>query len=323
MSGSIQSSNFVPGVSGWKLDYVSGDFEINSAQIQVGTLPSDPQLITVTAGSWSEYDLPANALERLAFIGAELEKIPAECRESAEFTTEDISFDRDGSDVRTSLTFERHETAEEVAARQAMAKVAGTRITQNGGLTTISVDGVTRFRYGDLTKAEQHQPFVVADGQVLIDQAFVDDGSITKTEVGDSESPKPRAGFYRPIPGVFVDADGRVCVKRDDAASDGGVDSKLAANWSLKMQVSDSGQYVVAGIGLGLPSQFLVSADRFAINDRSTSDILRDIAGKIGETKLGQDLKEQIDLMGSNLADQVKAVIRKELMPGGLLHRSR
>ncbi|WET11859.1 hypothetical protein P3S72_06920 [Pseudomonas sp. D3] len=49
MSGSIQSSNYVPGVSGWKLDHVSGDFEINSAQIQVGTLPSDPQLIAVTA----------------------------------------------------------------------------------------------------------------------------------------------------------------------------------------------------------------------------------------------------------------------------------
>lgn len=252
MSGSIQSSNYVPGVSGWKLDHVSGDFEINSAQIQVGTLPSDPQLITVTAGSWSEYDLPANALERLAFIGAELEKIPAECRASAEFTTEDISFDRDGSDVRTSLTYERHETAEEVAVRQARAKVAGTRITQKGGLTTISIDGVTRFRFGDLTKTEQPPPFVVADDQVFIDQAFV-----------------------------------------------------------------------VAGIGPGLPSQFLVSADRFAFNDRSAPDILLDIAGKIGETKLGQELKEQVDLLGSNLDDRVKSLIRKELMPGGLLHRSR
>jgi hypothetical protein len=180
MSGSIQSSNYVPGVSGWKLDHVSGDFEINSAQIQVGTLPSDPQLITVTAGSWSEYDLPANALERLAFIGAELEKIPAECRASAEFTTEDISFDRDGSDVRTSLTFERHETAEEVAARQARAKVAGTRITQKGGLTTISVDGVARFRYGDLTKTEQPPPFVVADDQVFISQAAIKDATVRK-----------------------------------------------------------------------------------------------------------------------------------------------
>jgi hypothetical protein len=42
--------------------------------------------------------------------------------------------------------------------------------------------------------------------------------------------------------------------------------------WSVKMQVTASGQYVAAGIGLGientgagLQSQFLVSADRFAI----------------------------------------------------------
>lgn len=47
---------------------------------------------------------------------------------------------------------------------------------------------------------------------------------------------------------------------------------KLTTMWSVKMQVTASGQYVAAGIGLGientgagLQSQFLVSADRFAI----------------------------------------------------------
>ncbi len=51
------------------------------------------------------------------------------------------------------------------------------------------------------------------------------------------------------------------------------VTGKLAATWSVKMQYSTStGQYIAAGIGLGientpagLQSQFLVSADRFAI----------------------------------------------------------
>nr|WP_256671991.1 phage tail protein [Pseudomonas sp. 18058] len=51
------------------------------------------------------------------------------------------------------------------------------------------------------------------------------------------------------------------------------VNGKLAATWSVKMQYSTStGQYIAAGIGLGientpagLQSQFLVSADRFAI----------------------------------------------------------
>ncbi|WLH76856.1 DUF1983 domain-containing protein [Pseudomonas sp. FP2335] len=222
MSGTIQSSNYVPGVSGWKLDHVSGDFEINSAQIQVGTLPSDPQLITVTAGSWSQYDLPANALERLSFIGAELEKVPAECRASAEFTTEDISFDRDGSDVRTSLTYERHETAEEVAARQARARVAGTRITQTGGLTTIFIDGVTRFRCGGLTKAEQPQPFVVADGQVFVDQAFIDDGSIKKTKIANDQ---------------------------------------LTNMWSVRLEISQAGKSYAAGFGIGVGTASDVNPD--------------------------------------------------------------
>jgi predicted phage tail protein len=56
---------------------------------------------------------------------------------------------------------------------------------------------------------------------------------------------------------------------RAQAATDG----KLSTMWAVKMQVNSNGQYVAAGIGLGieqnadglLQSQFLVSADRFAI----------------------------------------------------------
>jgi len=51
-----------------------------------------------------------------------------------------------------------------------------------------------------------------------------------------------------------------------------GIDGKVSSSWSVKMQVTANGQYVAAGIGLGiengpagLQSQFLVSADRFAI----------------------------------------------------------
>ena len=50
------------------------------------------------------------------------------------------------------------------------------------------------------------------------------------------------------------------------------LDGKASTMWSVKMQVTAGGQYVAAGIGLGientgagLQSQFLVSADRFAI----------------------------------------------------------
>ncbi|MNZ22814.1 hypothetical protein D3C78_399130 [compost metagenome] len=50
------------------------------------------------------------------------------------------------------------------------------------------------------------------------------------------------------------------------------LDNKASTMWSVKMQVNAQGQYVAAGIGLGiengpagLQSQFLVSADRFAV----------------------------------------------------------
>lgn len=50
------------------------------------------------------------------------------------------------------------------------------------------------------------------------------------------------------------------------------LEGKASAMWSVKLQVNQNGQYVAAGIGLsientdaGLQSQFLVSADRFAV----------------------------------------------------------
>ncbi|NBB33091.1 DUF1983 domain-containing protein [Pseudomonas sp. BC115LW] len=50
------------------------------------------------------------------------------------------------------------------------------------------------------------------------------------------------------------------------------LDGKVSATWSVKLQVNSQGQYVAAGVGLGientpagLQSQFLVSADRFAV----------------------------------------------------------
>ena len=273
MSGSIQSRNYVPGVSGWKFDPFTGDLEINSARPHSGF---EAQMITVTAGEWSEYDLPVNAIERYAFIGAELAKIPAEYRDKAEFATKDFSFDCDGSDVRTTLTYERQEAPEEIVARLEKAKVAGSHISIKNGLMTVSHDGVARIKIGNLDQSGQPQLFKVDGDQVFINKAKIHDGIIK---------------------------------------------SPLWAAWGVRMQLGENGKYYASGIGL--PSQILVSADRFAINDRGASDILRDVARMIGETKLSQDLKAQVELLRSSLADQVKAVVRKELMPGGLLHRSR
>ncbi|UVL26803.1 hypothetical protein [Pseudomonas donghuensis] len=165
----MQSHDYVPGVSGWKIS--KGSIEINSARLSVGGLSCSPQSITVTAGEWSLSELPANGVEYHAFIGAELAKIPPEHRDSAELSTEDISFDRDGSDIRTTLTYSRRETAEEVEARRKRAMVAGSRISLKDGVLTITHDGADLIRLGDLG-----EPFIVDSGQVFISQAFVDAG---------------------------------------------------------------------------------------------------------------------------------------------------
>ncbi|MDT9673836.1 DUF1983 domain-containing protein [Pseudomonas sp. JV414] len=59
---------------------------------------------------------------------------------------------------------------------------------------------------------------------------------------------------------------------QDTAEAFADVDGNLRTMWSVKMSVTANGQYVAAGIGLGIEnvggvfqSQFLVSADRFAI----------------------------------------------------------
>ncbi|MFJ2680963.1 phage tail tip fiber protein [Pseudomonas sivasensis] len=168
MSGSIQSSDYVPGVSGWKFNEASGEFEIHSSS---GNSSADAQLVSVTAGSWSDHDLPANALERLAFIGAEMERIPAEYRANAELTTEDISLDRDGSDVRISLTYDRQETPEEVEARCKQSSIFGMVNRLGGANLNIYQDGKLRARLGKLVDPD---PFIVADGKVYMRQDVVD-----------------------------------------------------------------------------------------------------------------------------------------------------
>ncbi len=182
MSGSIQSSNYVPGVSGWKFNSVTGEFEIHSSDASTS---AEPRLIGVTAGSWSDFDLPSNAVEYHAFIGVELDKIPPECRASAELVTEDISFDRDGSDLRTTLTYERPETCEEVADRIEKSSLSAQMSGLAGGGFSIFHNGQLRARLGSL---EAPNPFVVADGKVYLRDALVKEASIAKAWIASEWS---------------------------------------------------------------------------------------------------------------------------------------
>ncbi|RMV44429.1 hypothetical protein [Pseudomonas syringae group genomosp. 3] len=177
----MQSHNYVPNISGWKLDQLTGEFEINSAKISVGGLPDQPQMITVTAGEWAARDLPENAWEYYAFIGSQITKIPAEYRASAKISTSDESYEPGFADIRVMLTYERRETAEELSARMKKSKGAGYSIKKEGDKFTFSHDGVPRIVLGNLDKADEkiETPFAVEGDQVSLAQAFIDAGKLS------------------------------------------------------------------------------------------------------------------------------------------------
>jgi hypothetical protein len=232
--------------------------------------------VLIEVGDYSDADLPKNANDLLAFWEAELQKVPAEYRQSAEIKRFNASFEGDWDDWRTTLEYPRLETPDEAAKRVAREKVAGTTISITNDRVTIAQDGVVRVRIGNLEK-----PFTVDGDQVFLNNAFVRDGTVET--------------------------------------------DPLSANWRVTMQPTAKGQYVAAGIGLG--SQILTAADKFAIKEEQhqtpfekalaegdARKILDMITGTISEAALGETL--------SAFNDYVRSVLRDELRPGGLLHRS-
>ncbi|UFQ02987.1 DUF1983 domain-containing protein [Pseudomonas fitomaticsae] len=267
MRHSMQSNDYVPGVSGWKFDPVKGDFELNSCTIGSVSKAPERQMVSVEVASYSRYDLPKNAANLVQFMEAELQKVPEEYRHAAEFEEFDASYGDDSFSPRLFLSYSRLETEDELADRLQKSKGAGIQIKSDGGVTTFTHDGVLRIRIGNLdasdpehgTADQPAKPFVVVDGTTYLNEAFIKAGAL---------------------------------------------DCKLSTMWSVRMQLNSQGQYVAAGIGLGFPSQFLVSADRFSIKKPSeferaqakgVSAVLDLLADIIGDIKLGNVAKQGND----------------------------
>ncbi len=176
----MQSHDYVPGVSGWKLS--KGEFELNASRISVGGLPEQPQLVTVTAGQWPASDLPENAFEYYAFIGSEILKIPSEYRSSAEISAYDDSYEPGFASISVMLTYKRPETAEEASLRRNASKATECSISEQGGVVTLFYGGVPRIVLGSIDKTSEKTdtPFVVEDGQVFITGAQIADSVITE-----------------------------------------------------------------------------------------------------------------------------------------------
>ncbi|WP_339539087.1 phage tail protein [Pseudomonas sp. RA_15y_Pfl2_54] len=128
-------------------------------------------------------------------------------------------------------------------ATTSFAEEVKVRATQNSALTqrVTTLDADVGENTANLTELEQ----TVATNESATAQKFT---QLTAT-VGDNTSAIQETAT------AYADTSG-----------------KLSTMWSVKMQVTQDGKYVAAGIGLGientgagLQSQFLVSADRFAI----------------------------------------------------------
>lgn len=181
MSGSIQSKNFEPGVSGWKL-HDDGTFEINSCTLGSAAKAPERQMVSVEVASWSKYELPKSAANLLQFMQAELDRVPEQYRQAAEFEEFDASYGDESFNARLFLSYSRLETEEELVDRLAKAKVAGTRINLTSDGMTVTHDGVVRCKIGNL-----EQPFVIEKAIASDDASKILEflaGKIDETEPG-------------------------------------------------------------------------------------------------------------------------------------------
>lgn len=123
---------------------------------------------------------------------------------------------------------------------------------------------------------------------------FKSSGDPCLSSVGKEEPPKP-----------FIVVDGVTYIRQELSNESSTEKPKLTPQWTVKLELLN-GQYVAAGIGLGIASQFLVSANQFAIKEPNSFETAREkgadavmdfLAGKTLDTKLGEDLKAKISTM--------------------------
>lgn len=108
------------------------------------------------------------------------------------------------------------------------------------------------------------------------------------------------------------------------------VEGKLPVFYTIKASILSSGEAVLVGVGPLDERESLAGAIKgwhgrigSALEAGGVSAAIDKMAQVVADTELGKDLLMDIGRLNSGIADQVKEIIRTELMPGGLLHRSR
>jgi DNA polymerase IIIc chi subunit len=93
-----------------------------------------------------------------------------------------------------------------------------------------------------------------------------------------------------------------------------GLNGKVSAMWSVKLQVNAQGQYVAAGVGLGiengpagLQSTFLVSADRFAVVNDINGTLSSPFAVTGGQVFIRSAFIQDLSLSFGKIADNIQS----------------
>jgi hypothetical protein len=283
--------------------------------------------VSIEVADYSDSSLPTNASDLLAFWEAELHKVPAEFRESAEIKRFNASYEGDWDEWRTTLEYSRLETAEEQSEREARAANAGIRILFGNEQIELRRDGHVVIRMGNIDK-----PFVVSGDQVFINDALVKGAVVT--------------ALSNTLPGYAVKA--AVSTAGQAYVAGFGVgqadDGKCAAHATSALTARVTGEKKDA-----------TSDFEKALAEGDAGKILDMLAGTISETKLGQELTAQIDRIEKadlrvvqtlscrlsalevtlaaraamidqiqtkiETEEQIRNAIVRELRPGGLLHR--
>jgi predicted phage tail protein len=283
--------------------------------------------VSIEVADYSDSSLPTNASDLLAFWEAELQKVPAEFRESAEIKRFNASYEGDWDEWRTTLEYSRLETAEEQSEREAKAANAGTRILFGNEQIELWRDGHVVIRMGNIDK-----PFVVSGDQVFINDALVKHAGVT--------------ALSNTLPGYAVKA----AVSTAGQAYVAGFGVGLAGDGKCAAHATSVLTARVTGENNEPASDF-----EKALAEGDAGKILDRLAGTISETALGKELTAQIDkiekvdsatvqalesrvaavegVVAARLAkidqlqktvaiqDQIRSAIIRELRPGGMLYR--
>lgn len=107
------------------------------------------------------------------------------------------------------------------------------------------------------------------------------------------------------------------------------LDNKASTMWSVKMQVNAQGQYVAAGIGLGiengpagLQSQFLVSADRFAVVNGINGSLSSPFAVQGGQVFMNEAFIQDGTITNAKIGSYISSTNYVAGQQGWILNKS-